>query len=233
MTDDWHELEYRDYEEMMREEERRNLTLAGIARQNSMLLRRYRNFRIVADIVVRAWLRHPDVAAISLVGSVARKPWKEVPRFQPYRRERIELWHECGDLDLAVWLSGTRDLNALRKAKVKAVSSFRDELGGGVASHQVEAFMLDFQTSKFLGRLCEFNRCPKPGKRECLVPGCGSPRFLQQVRGFRWRRETIAKDRSVRLFDRSTGFLRRAASLPLPRTDNESHHADSPPINSA
>ena len=223
MTDDWHELEYADYEdfeEIWREEERRDLMPAGIARQNSMLLRRYRDFRSVADLMVQAWRRYPDVAAISLVGSVARKPWKEVPRFQPYRRERIELWHECGDLDLAVWLSRTRDLNALRKAKVKTVSGFRGELGGGVASHQVEAFLLDSRTSKYLGRLCEFNQCPKPRKWQCLVPGCGSPRFLQIDRRFRWRPETISEDRSVRLFDRSTGYLRRASSLPLPESDD-------------
>lgn len=221
MTDDWDEFESTDYKQLWRQEQQKALTPAGIAEQNSILLRRYRNFRNVADLVVRAWHRHPDVVAVSLVGSVARKPWKEVPRFEPYRRRRIELWHECGDLDLAVWVSGTRDLNTLRKAQAKAVSSFRDELGGGVASHQVEAFLLDSHTSKYLGRLCQFGRCPKPGKWQCKVPGCGSAPFLRKVRGFQWRRETIAKDRSVRLFDRSTGILRRASSLPLPQSDNQ------------
>lgn len=221
MTDDWTESEFADYEQVWRKEERRVLTPAGIAEQNSILLRRYRNFRIVADLVVKAWRQHPDVVAVSLAGSVAHKPWKEVPRFEPYRRKRIELWHECGDLDLAVWLSGTRDLNALRKALAKAVSSFRDELGGGVASHQVEAFLLDSRSNKYLGHLCQFSRCPKPGKWQCMVPGCGSKPFLRRVRGFRWRRETIAEGRSVRLFDRSTGLLRRASSLSLPQSDGQ------------
>lgn len=131
------------------------------------------------------------------------------------------MWHECRDLDLAVWLSGTRDLDGLRTAKNSAVSSFRDELGGGVAGHQVDAFLLSRDTGKYLGRLCEFKRCPMAGKMECLVPGCGSTPFLRRVRGFRWRREPIAEDRSVRLFDRNTGFVRRASSLPLSEEDDE------------
>ena len=81
-----HESEYMDYEEALRAEDRKALTRGGIERQNAMLLRRYRSFRIVADCVVEAWRRHPDVAAVSLVGSVARTLWKEVPRFEPYRR---------------------------------------------------------------------------------------------------------------------------------------------------
>ena len=219
MTDDWHELDYADYEQQLRLEEEQALTSEGIERQNSMLLWRYRNFRSVADLVVKAWRDNLNVEAVSLVGSVARSPWKEVPRFQPYRRERIELWHECGDLDLAVWLHSTSDLDGLRKAKNQAASSFRDELGGGVAGHQVEVFLLDSKTTKFLGRLCEFNRCPKPRKMECLVPGCGIKPFLRKVQGFQWRPETIAEERSVRLFDRSTGFVGQASSLPLPLGD--------------
>lgn len=221
MADEWHEVDHTDYEELLLLEEQQALTSAGIRKQNSILLRRYRNFRAVADLVIETWRRHPDVAAVALVGSVARAPWKEVPRFQPYRRERIELWHECGDLDLAVWLSGCGDLDGLRKAKNRAASSFRDELGGGVAGHQVDVFLLDYKTSEHLGRLCKFNRCPKPGKMECLVPGCGSKPFLRKVQGFRWRQETIAEHHSVRLFDRSSGLLRQASSLPLPKSDGE------------
>lgn len=221
MSDEIQEFEDLDYKQMERLEEQRALTQAGIARQNFIQLQRYRDFRSAADLIVAAWCRHSDVAAISVIGSVARAPWKEVPRFQPYRREGIELWHECGDLDLAVWLHEKRDLDALRKAKNKAVAGYRNNLGGGVASHQVDAFLLDAGTSSYRGRLCQFNRCPKRGKVECLVPGCGSAPFLKKVRGFQWRQETIAEDRSVRLFDRSTGLLRRASSLPLPNPADE------------
>lgn len=221
MSDEIDEFEDLDYEQTERLEERRALTPAGIERQNFFQLQKYRDFRSVADLVVEAWCQHSDVASISVIGSVARAPWKEVPRFQPYRRKGIELWHECGDLDLAVWLYEQRDLDGLRKAKNVAVAGYRNDLGGGVASHQVDAFLLDAATSSYLGRLCQFNRCPKRGKMECLVPGCGSKPFLKKVRGFQWRRKTIAEDRCVRLFDRSTGLLRRASSLPLPNLADE------------
>lgn len=191
------------------------LSPAGIARQNGYFLRRYQDFRRAADAVIEAWRHHPEVAAVALIGSAAVPPWKEVPRFSPYRRARIELWHECGDLDLAVWLDHLRDLNRLRRAKDRAVSQLSAEGDGGAATHQVDVFVLQPGTDRYLGRLCLFNSCPK-GKTECLVPGCGATRFLQQIDGFRWRPESLAPDRSVRLFDRATGQHHRATDLPLP-----------------
>ncbi|MDD9980559.1 MAG: hypothetical protein OXU81_04235 [Gammaproteobacteria bacterium] len=74
----------------------------GIERQNEGLLRRYRNFRRGADAVTAAWRTRPEVIAVSLIGSTARPPWKEVPRFGPYRRARVALWHECKDVDLGL-----------------------------------------------------------------------------------------------------------------------------------
>lgn len=35
----------------------------------------------------------------------------------------------------------------------------------------------------WLGRLCTFAVCPK-GKRQCLVPGCGETKLLQQHEDF-------------------------------------------------
>ena len=215
---DWDEPDWKQVERL---EQERAPTRAGIEEQNAFLLQRYRDFRRAADMIVDAWRQHSDVTAIALVGSVARAPWKEVPRFQPYRRKGIELWHECKDLDLAVWLDGTTDLEALRKSKNCAVSRFVDRSRGGIAGHQVDVFLLDDASGRHMGRLCEFNRCPKPRKRECLVPHCGSEPFLRRVQGFRWRSDTISADRSVRLFDRAAGIQFPASSLPLPtlRTD--------------
>ena len=67
----------------------RPLSKAGIEEHNRLLLDRYRHFRIAADAVTAAWRSHAHVLAISLIGSVARDPWKEVPRFSLYRRARI------------------------------------------------------------------------------------------------------------------------------------------------
>lgn len=190
---------------------------AGIEEQNRLLLDRYRHFRLAADAVTAAWQFHPHVMAVSLIGSVARDPWKEVPCFTPYRRARIELWHECKDLDLALWLSDLSDLNALRRKSAAAVRKLMERRRIGVAAHQVDVFILEPGTDRYLGRLCAFNACPK-GKCECLVPGCGDMPFLRQHDEFEWWADTLAPGRAVRLFDRASGTVATAASLPLPET---------------
>ena len=190
---------------------------AGIEEQNRLLLDRYRHFRLAADAVTAAWQFHPHVMAVSLIGSVARDPWKEVPCSTPYRRARIELWHECKDLDLALWLSDLSDLNALRRKSAAAVRKLMERRRIGVAAHQVDVFILEPGTDRYLGRLCAFNACPK-GKRECLVPGCGDMPFLRQHDEFEWWADTLAPGGAVRLFDRASGTVATAASLRLPET---------------
>ena len=217
-SDDWEEFDESDVEERFRKERERELSPAGIAEQNNGLLRQYRHFRRAADAVAQAWWAHGQVAAVALIGSLARPPWKEVPRFSTYRREGIELWHECRDVDLALWLTELVDLNGLRKAKDKALRQLYQDERIGVASHQVDAFIFEPGTDRYLGRLCDFNQCPK-GKRDCEVPGCGDVAFLKQYRGFRLRRDSLAEDRVLRLFDRGTGAVARAADLPLPDED--------------
>lgn len=212
LEEDWDDF---DIEEWEHQEDERALSPAGIAQQNDDLLRQYHKFRCAADAVTDAWRDWPQVAAVALIGSVARPPWKEVPRFSPYRRERISLWHECKDVDLALWLTALEDLGGLRRAKDKALGALHGKDGSGVASHQLDVFVIEPGTDRYLGRLCRFNQCPK-GKRECLVPGCGDTPFLQQHEGFRWRPKSLAADRAVTLFDRAAGLLRRAVDLPLP-----------------
>lgn len=155
------------------------------------------------------------MAGIALIGSAATAPWKEVPQFAPYRRARIELWHECKDLDLTVWLTKLDDLDGLRRAKDRALRALYEASGTGVASHQVDVFILEPGTDHYLGRLCRFNRCPK-GKAECLVPGCGATAFLRQHKDFQWRPESLAADHALRLYDHATSRIARAADLPLP-----------------
>ena len=93
-----------------------------------------------------------------------------------------------------------------------------DEAAIGIASHQVDVFILEPVTDHYLGRLCDFNACPK-GKAECRVPGCGDVTLLRQHEGFRWRPESLAEGRAVRLFERETGLQRRASDLPLSTRD--------------
>ncbi len=190
---------------------------AGIEQQNSFLLDRYRRFRIAADAVTAALRLHPHVLAVSPIGSVARDPWKEVPRFSAYRRARIELWHECKDLDLALWLSDLSDLNGRRRKIAAALTELITSRCIGVAAHEVDVFILEPGTDRYLGRLCSFNTCPK-GKRECLVPGCGDIPFLRQHEEFEWWADTLAPAKAVRLFERASGTVAKAADLPLPET---------------
>lgn len=213
--DDWDEF---DLEEWQRREDEYDLSPAGIAEQNNLLLRRYREFRQAADAVVAAWRDRPEIVAVGLIGSLAVSPWKEVPLHAPYRQARITLWHECKDADLAVWLSELGDLNGLRRDKDLALRQLHQKTGIGVASHQLDIFILDPGMDRYLGRLCRFSHCPK-GKPECLVPGCGADRFLRQHQGFKWRPESLAEVRMVRLFDRSSGRIARAADLPLPENE--------------
>ena len=184
------------------DEEEHPLSERGIEQQNEMLLRRYREFRRGADAVTAAWRAHPEVIAVSLIGSVAQAPWKEVPRFTPYRRAGVALWHECKDVDLALWLDHLGSLDALRRAKAWALRTLWEESVIGIAPHQVDVFVLEPDTDRYLGRRCGFNACPK-GKAECRVPGCGAVTLLRQHEGFRWRPEGLAEDRAVRLFERA------------------------------
>ena len=209
-----------DFDEFQRQEDEFALSPAGIAAQNRFLLRHYREFREAADAVAAAWSGRPEVVRVALIGSVARMPYKEVPRFKVYRRARIEMWHECMDVDLALWLDDMGNLNGLRKEKDRVLRDRQRSGEGFVANHQVDVFVLDPATSRYLGRLCMFNQCPK-GKRECLVEGCGSTPFLQLHQDFRWRADSLAPDRSLTLYDRGAGRVAKAADLPLPEDDGD------------
>ena len=189
-------------------------TKKEIAEQDGYLLRRQQDFRLAADAIVIAFSRFPEVEAISLFGSVALPLWKEIPRFRDYRRNRIEVWHECGDVDLAVWLSALDNLRELGRARSRAMNDLLETTGIGVAHHQVEVLILEPGTDRYLGWLCYFAQCPKPHKFECLVPGCGSSPFLRQFQNFRPYKTALSK--SVPLFDRRRdGLVQRAALLPL------------------
>jgi hypothetical protein len=56
------------------------------------------------------------------------------------RRGRL---HEPKDVDLAVWLDGVTDLDALRKSTAQALNRLWQDKEMGVAHHQVDIFLLD------------------------------------------------------------------------------------------
>lgn len=185
------------------------------------MVRQQRQFRMAADVVTKCWLQFPEVQAIAVIGSVAKLLWKEVPRFSEFRRAGIEVWHECADLDLALWIDSQDRLGELRRARDRALrDAFENGVGINVANHQLDVFLFEPQSDRYLGRLCSFNQCPKE-KRDCLVPGCGAIPFNKQIAEFVPRADLFATADDAMLYRRGSGVLRSA--LELPSIEGRSH----------
>jgi hypothetical protein len=105
---------------------------------------------------------------------------------------------------------------ALQKARGHALNECFDDTGFAVAHHQVDVFLLDPGSDRYLGRLCDFGTCPK-GKPECRVAGCGSALFLRQHEQFVFDSRSLDPARSLLLFDRARGF----GPPSLPRWDDD------------
>ena len=173
-----------------------------------------RDFRRAADIVTDALAAFEEVEAVAVIGSVAKSLWKEVPRFSEFRRAGIELWHECKDLDLAAWVSSQHRLGEMRRAGTAALRKACERgRGPSTASHQVEIFLIEPGTDRYLGRLCKYNACPK-GKPDCRVPGCGAVAFNKRVDGFVPDADLLSSANYAMLYRRGTGRLRSALDLP-------------------
>lgn len=187
---------------------------AKIEEQNRYMLERQREFRIAADLIVGAWASFSEVRSVAVVGSVAKPLWKEIPRFWEFRREGIEVWHECSDLDLALWIDSQERLGALRRSASKALR-LRHPSGAetNVVDHQLDVFLIEPGSGRYLGRLCRFNACPKQ-KRECLEPGCGEIPFNQQFSDFILSPDLLEPARYATLYRRGEGRLRLALDLP-------------------
>ncbi|RUZ24967.1 hypothetical protein [Mesorhizobium sp. M7A.F.Ca.CA.001.09.1.1] len=187
---------------------------AAIEEQDRYMLERQRQFRAAADVVADAWTRFREVAAVAVIGSVAKPLWKEGPRFSEFRRARIEVWHECSDLDLALWLDSQERLGELRRAAALALrKAFEKGTGISVADHQLDIFLIEPGTDNYLGRLCKFSQCPK-GKIDCLVPGCGEIAFNKRVADFTPYDDLLAPAEGGMLYRRGVGRVRSAHDLP-------------------
>jgi hypothetical protein len=145
--------------------------------------------------------------------------WKEVPRFRAYRRQGIKVWHECSDLDLALWIDSQHRLRELRRAGDRALGkAYEAGAGTSAVGHQVDVFLFAPGSDAYLGRLCNFSQCPK-GKLECLVPGCGAIPFNQRVAEFEPDADLLAPASDAMLYQRGKGRLRSALDLPEVESD--------------
>lgn len=195
---------------------------AAIEEQNRFMLERQRQFRMAADVVADAWMTFVEVQAVAVIGSVAKVLWKEVPRFREFRSQGIEVWHECGDLDLALWLDSQERLDELRRAANRALSAaYTAGTGISVVGHQLDVFLIEPNSDRYLGRLCSFSQCPK-GKRDCLVPGCGAIPFNKRIAEFKPHTDLLAPAKHAMLYKRGIGRLRSALELPAPGSDASS-----------
>lgn len=173
-----------------------------IAEQNEYLLKRQQDFYEAARYVTCELSKIPEVRKIALFGSVASPLEIEVPRFNEYRKHNIAVYHECKDVDLAVWVDKVTSFEPFRLAVVNALKRLFTEKNLGVAIHQVDVFLIEPETNRYLGRLCDFGTCPK-GKRECLAPGCGDVPFLQQHEGFILYPEALEPSHITLLYERT------------------------------
>ena len=152
-------------------------------------------FRLAAEAVAAAFAELPEVLAVALFGSVAQPPNLETTR------RSWRLLHYAKDVDLAVWIDRLDDLAALRTARIRALQKLLAEQNVGVAHHQVDVFLIEPETNRYLGRLCGFATCPK-GHVDCEVPGCGQAPFLKQHEDFEFYADALSHDRLVSLYER-------------------------------
>jgi hypothetical protein len=199
------ELDPETFSHEMEELERnRSVSDGEIEEQNQAMLKRWQTFREAATAVAAALAQVPNVGKVMLFGSVAAPLKKEVPRFRRLRRAGVEVWHECNDVDLAVWVSDLAHLHELKRAAARALNEWQaaHPNSSGVAHHQVDIFLIEPGTNRFRGNLCHYSQCPK-GKPECWVPGCGAQPFLQLYEGFRLDPGALYGEHNMVLFERA------------------------------
>ncbi len=153
---------------------------------------------MAAQAVAAAFAEIPAVRSVALFGSVARPPKLEVTR------GGWELLHHAKDVDLAVWIDRVDDLAALKFARAQALRTLLAEQNIGVAHHQVDVFLVEPKTNRYLGRLCNFGSRPK-GHVDCTVPGCGRAPLLKQHDDFEFYADALSQDRIISLCERSEG----------------------------
>jgi hypothetical protein len=178
-------------------------TREEIEEEDRFRLRHREAFRRAADYVSAAFAGLSFVQRVVLFGSVAQPPWRETPRQRRYRRAGALLWHESKDVDLAVWVSEVSRLKSLQRARSRALNDLLRDLEMGVAHHQVDVFLFEPRTDRYLGRLCHYGVCPKQ-KLECRVARCGAALFLRQHDGFVFDPRSL-ENGGIVLFDRAKG----------------------------
>jgi len=189
-------------------------TSREIEDQNAIMLRGQRNLRAAAEYVSKELAFLPEVVRVALFGSVAGPLRKEIPRFPKFRSRHIAVWHECNDVDLAVWVTDLSRLKHLQKARGRALNQLLAERDIGVPHFEVDLYILEPGTDRYRGRLCDYGECPKPRKDDCLVDGCGVQPFLRQFRDYTFDRFEFWESPKEILFERDPSAVYPARGWP-------------------
>ncbi len=116
------------------------------------------------------------------------------------------MWHECRDVDLAVWVSDLTCLRRLKRAVSDATNRWQalanEKNLPGVPHHAVDVFLMEPVSNRYRGNLCHFGQCPK-GKPDCEVAGCGAQPFLQLYEDFQFDQLAPFGEHTVTLSDRA------------------------------
>lgn len=216
MVDEIDDEEFEDGADFMAHMEREEIASARAGYSNGAKLLRQHQFQLAAQYVALALCGIPTMKRIVLFGSVALPLKQEKPRYAADRLAGLPwVWHECADIDLAVWVDNLTVLKSLQRARGQALNFLLAAHGVGVAHHQVELFIMQPGTDKYLGRLCTFGTCPK-GKPDCHTPGCGKTPYLKMVDGFNLHRDALDPAKSMRLYDADQfPMLRDSVLLPV------------------
>ena len=144
--------------------------------QNIRILRHQSVYRWAAQWVALTISKLPEIQKVVAFGAVAQP-------LQKVRRRQREVFHECADLDLAVWTLNFKALKELKNAMSDGLEFVQASSWGGVAHHQVDVHVFDAGTGEYRGRLCIFGQCPKSGKRNAGSGTAGRSRFFRRRHG--------------------------------------------------
>lgn len=218
LTDHFEAISQMCYERGIREDDDEAFQLAGelieqreqatpvsygeIYEADQRMLRRQADFRNAARAVTERLAAMPEVQQVLLFGSVALPLWKEVPHHKRLRQRNIRIFHECANIDMAVWVSSPAKAELMRKACSQVVNDLaRKNIYLSIAHHSFSIHLIQETDDQYLGMVCHFNKCPKH-KRECEVPGCGAHPFVQILPWFRLKPDRLNEFNSQILFHR-------------------------------
>lgn len=187
-------------------------TRAKVIQEWQYPLRSYHDYREAALAVAAAWAEIEAVERVVLFGSVAKPLPRIKPRSRILKQARLMTWHRCSDVDLAVWLSDLTELRRLQKTRSQALNRLLEERDIGVAHHQIDTFIMEPVTDRYLGRLCHFRSCPKE-KPECWVDGCGEVSLLRVIEDFVLKPQALSAEHSMVLWERGTGNVCQDSDL--------------------